>query len=150
MICVHTAPSQTVSNLTVDSLSPTSLRLSWLPPSPDEWNGIIARYTIEYTLLRQVQEGDDDDDDETPDLLLNFVTYSPTGRQQLNNDPDPRLTVLPLEEEVLEIDGLQEYFVYSFSVYYENSAGRSGSSDTVELNMPAAGNDQHLQYCHCP
>jgi hypothetical protein len=138
---VSVAPSELVRNVTVASLSPTSLRLRWLPPGPDEWNGIISRYTIQYTLLRQVQ-GDDDDDDDTPSLNLNmnFVTFAPPARQRLRNNPDPRLTVTPLVWEELEIDGLQEYFVYSFTIFYENSAGRSESSDVIEINMPPAGN----------
>lgn len=129
-----------VSNITVGSLSPTSLRLRWLPPNPDEWNGIISRYTIEYSLLRQVQD-DDDDDENMPsiDLRMNFVAYSPSSRQGLLNNPDPRLVVTPLVWEELEINGLQQHFVYSLSVYYENSAGRSENSDAVELNMPPAG-----------
>lgn len=137
-----------VNNVTVSSLSPTSLRLRWLPPNPDEWNGIISRYTIEYSLLRQVQ-GDDDDDENDPsaDLRMNFVTYAPSSRQRLLNNPDPRLTVTPLVWEELEIAGLQEYFVYSFTMYYENSAGRSDSSDDVELNMPSAGKSRTGNRC---
>lgn len=127
-----------VSNVTVASLSPTSLRLRWLPANLDEWNGIISRYTIEYSLLQQVQG--EDDDENGPDLRMNFVAYAPSSRRRLLNNPDPRLTVTPLVLEELEIDGLQENFVYSFTMYYENSAGRSDSSDVIEINMPIAGN----------
>lgn len=130
-----------VRNVTAASLSPTSVRLRWLPPHPDEWNGIISRYTIQYSLLRQVQGEDDDDDAPSVDLSMNFVTFAPSSRQRLLNNPDPRLTVIPLVWEELEISGLQEYFVYSFTMYYENSAGRSDNSDVIELNMPPAGNN---------
>ena len=128
-----------MSNFTVSSLSPSSVRLQWLPPNPDEWNGIISRYTIQYSRLRQVQ-GDDQDVDSPVDLSMNFITFAPRDRQRLRNNPDPRLTTLPLVWEELEISGLEEYFVHSFTIYYENSAGRSESSDVVELDMPPAGN----------
>ena len=128
-----------MNNVTVASLSPTSVRLRWLPPDQDEWNGAISRYTVQYSLLRQVQ-GEDDDDAPPAELNLNSVAYAPSGRQRLLNNPDPRLTVTPLVWEELEISGLQEYFVYSFTMYYENSAGRSDSSDVIDINMPSAGN----------
>jgi len=51
-----------VNNVTVEAVSPASLRVRWLPPSQDDWNGIISRYTIEYSLLRQVPDISDDDD----------------------------------------------------------------------------------------
>ena len=147
LLLVVPAPRQPVSNITVESLSPTSLRLRWLPANPDAWNGIISRYTIEYSLLGQVrEEGDDGDDEEgsIPSELLrmNFVTFAPSNRQRLSNNPDPRVAAVapPLLWEELEISGLEEYFVYSFTIFYENSAGRSDSSNSVQLNLPPAGN----------
>ena len=136
------------------SLSPTSLRLRWLPPSQDEWNGVISRYTIEYSLLRQVQEddgdGDEEDEEDLPnDLFTTFVAYAPSIGQPLSNNPDPRLATPPLVWEEREITGLQEYVVYSVSIYYENSAGRSESSDSVELNMPPAGMPQAVSAISC-
>ena len=130
----------------MDALSPTSLSLRWLPASQDEWNGIISRYTIEYRLLRQVVEDEDGDEEEEEDnglsdeFLMTFVTYAPSSGRPLLNNPDPRRArTFPLLWEEREIVGLQEYFVYSVSVYYENSAGRSESSGAVELSMPPAG-----------
>ena len=70
---------------------------------------------------------------------MTFVTYSPSSQQRLSNSPDPTLATTPLAQEELEIYGLQEYFVYSISIYYENSVGRSVNSDSVELDMPLAG-----------
>lgn len=134
-----------VVNVTAEALSPTSLRFRWLPPGKDEWNGDIIRYTIEYSLLRQVLE--DEDEEETDNLLMmTYVTYAPSSRQRLLNNPDPRLATEPLVWEELVIEGLQEYFVYSLSVYYENSAGRSDRSDPVELNMPPAGNNYNTSF----
>ena len=100
------------------------------------------RYTIQYSLIRPVQEDDDDDDDEgglSRDYSMTFVTYSPSSRQHLSNSPNPTLATSPLVQEQLEIGGLQEYFVYSISIYYENSAGRSAGSNPVQVNMPPAG-----------
>ena len=135
------APTQTVHNVTTEALSPTSLRVRWYPPNQDEWNGIITRYTIEYSLIRPVEEDDDDDNEGglLPDYFMTFITYAPSSRQRLRNSPDPTVANTPLAQEELEIDGLQEYFVYSVSIYYENPAGRSVSSDSVFINMPPAG-----------
>ena len=131
------APTSPVANLTAEELSPTAVRLRWLPPSQDEWNGIITRYTIEYELLRPV--GDDDDDEMDPTPIMTFTSYVPSSHQSLNNNLDPTLAISPLVWEELQINGLQEYYVYTFSIYYENSAGRSVSSFDVELDMPPAG-----------
>ena len=112
-----------------------------MPPHPDYWNGIISRYTIEYTLLRPANsEGDDDDDEENQSnfMTMKYITYAPSSRQHLQNNPNPTLAVSPLAWEELEIAGLLEYFVYSFSIFYENEAGRSSSSFSMELETPSA------------
>ena len=132
-----TAPSSPVVNLTAEVLSATSMRLHWLPPSQDEWNGIITRYVIEYRLVRPVSV--ESEEYQTTSPLRTFVTFAPSSRQSLNNNPDPTLASLPLAWEQLEIESLEEYFIYEFSVYFENSAGRSDSGQDVELSMPVAG-----------
>lgn len=135
------APAQGVINVTVESLSPTSLRLRWLPPSQNEWNGIISRYTIHYSLLGQVKEHDDDDELEglLTEPLMTFVAYAPVNFELLNNNPDPRLATSPLVWEERVINGLEEYYVYSASIYFENSAGRSPTSESVQFSMPSDG-----------
>ena len=57
----------------------------------------------------------------------------------LANNPDPRLVSLPLQEESLQLEGLEENYVYRFTVYFENSAGRSGASNPVLIEMPLSG-----------
>ena len=138
------APSQPVQNVTAEPTSPTSLRVRWFPSDLDDWNGIITRYTIEYSLIRPVpadSDGDGDDDDEgpSPDRFMMFIAFAPTERQRLSNNPDPRLATTPLVWEEQELVGLQEYFIYSVSIYYENEAGRSASSEPVSVNMPPGG-----------
>ncbi len=128
-----------MENLTAEALSPTAMRIRWLPPNQDEWNGIITRYTIEYGLIGPVSEDEDEDDTMSGAPVMTFVTYAPTTRRALTNNPDPRLANSPLSPEEVEIDGLQENYVYTFSIYYENSAGRGVNGDSVELNMPPAG-----------
>ena len=54
---VHTAPSASaVEQVTVEVVSSTSVNVSWLPTSRDNWNGIITRYTVEYKLTRSVSD----------------------------------------------------------------------------------------------
>ena len=128
-----TAPvsTSTVSNITTEILSPTSVRIQWLPSNQDTWNGIITRYTIQYSLLRQVATSQ-----QTSFSELN-ITYLPSS--QLRNNPDPTLAISPLLQEEVVIEGLQPYFEYSFFVFYENSDGQSGSSDIVEFSLPYSG-----------
>ena len=136
------APTSGVDNITAGAITPTSMRLRWLPPNQDEWNGVIHRYTIEYGILGPVQTDDDEDGPNsglprTP--IMTFITFSPSSRQSLNNNPNPTLATSPLVWEELEIYGLEEYFEYEFSIFYENSAGRSDSSYRIGLDMPPAG-----------
>ncbi len=145
----YTAPARAIENITVIALSPTSALVRWLPAYSDHWNGIIRRYTIEYTLVRPAISHDDDDDDDDDDvgsednsdnvMMMSYIAYAPTSQQPLQNNPNPILADSPLVWEELEIDGLSENFVYSFSIFYENSAGISRSSSVVELETPSAG-----------
>ena len=125
-------------NVTVEVLSPTSARLHWFPESRDTWNGIITHYTIQYSRLRQVLSNE-----QATDLFMAHVTTIPSD--QLRNNPNPTLAASPLMWEEVEVDGLNAYFIYSFSVYSENSAGRSASSDIVEISLPYSG----LKSCNC-
>ncbi len=112
------------------------MRIRWLPSSLDSWNGIITRYTIQYSLLRQVSSA-------TTDILMTLT--SDVYSSNLVNNPDPILATSPLMWEELDIEGLKAYFIYSFSIYYENSAGQSASSNSVELGLPITG---ILDYCY--
>ena len=42
----QTAPSSAAQNTSVDSITATSIHLSWEPPEDDQKNGIIWRYVI--------------------------------------------------------------------------------------------------------
>lgn len=135
-----------MSNVTAEVLSPTSVRVLWLPPSVDAWNGVITRYTVQYSILRRVSA-----QEELPeDLSATLVTH--LAPSQLRNNPNPTMASSSLAWEEMELDGLQAYFVYSFTVSYENSAGQSASSDTVELSLPYSGElkdellQQHLTF----
>jgi len=146
---IFVAPTASVKNLTVVALSPTAVLVSWLPPDPNYWNGIVGKYTIEYTLLRLASSDseDDDDDENQPNIVpMRYIAYSPTRQQPLLNNPDPTIAVFPLVKEQLEIDGLLEHFTYSFSIFYENEAGRSNSSSVVEVETPSTGRYRSMVY----
>ena len=108
------------------------MRLQWLPESHDGWNGIITNYTIEYSILHQVSANEQSDG-----FVMTFAIN--IAKDQLRNNPDPILATSPMKWEKVDINGLKPYFVYSFSVYYENSAGLSPKSSTIETSLPYAG-----------
>ena len=125
----HKAPSATVEQVTVDVVSSTSVNVSWLPSSQNNWNGVITRYTVEYELIRPVS---DMIGFEGSGIALAMSVSIPTLGQPLTNTPDPRRVSLPLKRESVLIGGLHEFSVYSFSIYYENSLGSSDSSSPLE------------------
>ena len=108
------------------------MRLQWLPESHDGWNGIITNYTIEYSILHQVSANE-----QSVGFVMTFAIN--IAKDQLRNNPDPILATSPMKWEKVDINGLKPYFVYSFSVYYENSAGLSPKSSTIETSLPYAG-----------
>ena len=63
----------------------------------------------------------------------------PALGQPLANSPNPTLVTLPLKRESVLISGLHEFSVYQFTIYYENSVGRSDSSSPLEQATSAAG-----------
>ena len=121
--------------MTVTVDSPSSVSLSWLPIPPSRWNGILSSYIIQYQRQGQAESLD------TP--ASEYVTLSASipslPEHPLSNNPDPRLATLPLNEEMLLLQGLEENFVYEFTVYCENSAGRSETSDPISIVMPPSG-----------
>ena len=124
-------PRSSVRNVTTQISSPTSARLRWLPGDVETWNGVITRYTVQYSLLHQVSSAD---------LVIDEqARTSHLAASQFRNDPNPILATSPLEWEEIEIDGLRPYFVYSVSVFYENSAGQSANSSHLEFSLPYSG-----------
>ena len=124
-------PRSSVRNVTTQISSPTSARLRWLPGDVETWNGVITRYTVQYSLLHQVSSAD---------LVIDEqARTSHLAASQFRNDPSPILAASPLEWEEIVIDGLRPYFVYSVSVFYENSAGQSANSSRLEFSLPYSG-----------
>ena len=135
---LHIAPSAgSVEQVTVDVLSSTSVNVSWFPTSQDNWNGVITHYTVEYRLIRSVSDMSD-----VPGSGITPTMYAsiPSLGQPLANNPNPTLVTSPLKRESVLITGLHEFSVYQFSIYYENSVGRSDISSPLEQATAAAGN----------
>ena len=115
--------------------SSTSVTLSWLPINPSDWNGILTAYVVQYQ--RQGPAGSLNTPVESYVTLTASIPSLP--EHPLSNSPDPRIVTAPLNEELLRIQGLEENYVYAFTVYCENSAGRSDSSDPLTITMPSSG-----------
>ena len=128
-------PGATVSNFTVEVISATSVELSWLPPDPHLWNGVITNYTVTYQLLGPVGI--------TPTSITDAVSTMsiavPMQGDQLANNANPMLVAWPLQRETAIVDDLQEYSVYTFSAFIVNSAGRSQTSQIIIQELPGAG-----------
>ena len=130
---VHsTAPGAPVNNFTVDVISATSVELSWLPPDPQLWNGVITNYTVIYKLLGPVGMP-------PAETITTMIKAFPTHRNPLANNLDPILASLPLRQEIVVLDDLQEYHIYEFSVFIANAAGRSEMSMAIIQGLPGAG-----------
>ena len=133
LLLLHVAPSTgAVEQVNISVVSSTSVNVSWLPTSQDNWNGIITHHTVEYKLIRSV--GDNSG------VASPMYASIPAVGQPLANNPNPTHVTLPLKRESVLISGLQEYSVYQFTIYYENSVGRSDSSSPLEQTTTAAGN----------
>lgn len=110
----------------------------------DKWNGIITSYTVDYELLHAVGEQAENS------VLAPYSILSvsiPQPGFPLANNPDPTRISLPLQTEMVLLEDLQEYYVYQFTVYLQNSAGRSESSQSVTQQLPGAGILLYLLYC---
>ena len=90
-----------------------------------------------YDLLEMVDEYEDDDPLEPYSTQMISI---PLPGMSLINNPDPRRVMLPLQCESATIYALEEFFVYQFKVYLENTVGQSDASNSVTVEMPASGN----------
>lgn len=115
------------------TVTATSVTLAWYPPNPDEWNGLIVQYTVEYELIKSVGGHPNS----TLNPLLTHVI--PSFGQPLTNIDDPTRVRLPLRMEMARIDELEEYHVYRFWTYFETSEGRSSDSDFIEIETSSKG-----------
>ena len=122
--------------MTIQIDSPTSIRISWLPISPSGWNGILTSYIVQYE--RQGPAGALNTPVES--YVTSTASIPSLPEHPLANSPDPRLATLPLTQESLLLQGLEENYVYEFTVYCVNSAGNSEMSNPVAITMPSSGN----------
>ena len=131
------APTGIVTSLFVEVKSPSSVRLYWTPPDIQFWNGIITGYTVVYENHGSLEGENEGSSGLTP--FMSQTIFIPQSEQQLVNSRDPRLVSLPLRPESAFIDELEEYHLYSFAVYQENSEGVSLLSESVTQEMPEDG-----------
>ena len=113
--------------------SATRVQLSWLPPDPQLWNGVITNYTVVYELLGPVGMTSDNS---SHTVMTKTI---PTQDSPLANNADPRDVSFPLHWERVAIEGLYEHHVYKFSVFIANAVGRSGMTMTIIQGLPGAG-----------
>lgn len=135
LLCFLTAPGSSVQNFTVSIQSPSSVAVSWLPPPPTTWNGILTNYTVHYELLGSVVPSSSNESTSGGDNQKAI----PLEQELFNNYPDPHAVVLPLKKEMVVIDDLHEFHVYEFNVIMANSAGQSDVSITIIQELPGAG-----------
>ena len=135
MVYSNAAPVGIVTNVSVQIESPTSVRISWLPINPSGWNGILTSYIVQYE--RQGPAGTLNTSVES--YVRSTASIPSLPEHPLANSPDPRLATLPLTQESLLLQGLEENYVYEFTIYCVNSAGSSEMNNPVVLTMPSLG-----------
>ena len=118
-----------MKDISIEVVSPTSVRVSWKPPNKKEWKGKINTYKITTTRLGPNQEIV-----KRAEPLNNFITVSPQA-----NNPDPSLAMEPLQTEQYLIEGLEENYEYTFSISIINGGGSGLPSTPMSQVMPQAG-----------
>ena len=118
-----------MKNISLEILSPRSIRVSWKPPNKREWKGKINFYKITVVCL-----GPNEGITRRCELKDNNITVLPQA-----NNPDPSLAMEPIQSEQYLIKGLEENYEYTFSIRIIN-AGRGGLPSTpISQIMPQAG-----------
>ncbi len=130
-----------VGNIVEVNVTSTSATIKWIPSSPESWNGRLLQYVIEYQLVKSV---DQVGSPEVVEPLLELTVPSPG--QELANERDPTIVDYPLLPEVAVVDSLEEYHIYSVSIYTENSAGRSPSTMPIMIETMPSG--MPTTYCN--
>ena len=117
------APSDTPQNVTTVALSPTSIRVTFVPPPGINQNGIITSYNISYT-------------GETFETDTQFVTVN------ITNPIYPNDTLVSFN-----LIGLQEYNNYTINVSAINGEGSSEFTDGVIQITDEAGKSVGNLFC---
>ena len=133
-----TVPTASPTNLTLIDVTATSATVGWYPPDPSSWNGLLTHYIINYQLIRSREETMGS----STNPQLSFVI--PSFGQPLVNELDPTRIDSSLLMERARVNGLEEYYVYQFSVYYETTVGRSPSSTSLLLETLPAGSSHTI------
>ena len=118
-----------MKDISLEVVSPISVRISWKPPSKKEWKGKINTYKITATRL-----GPNQGIQKRAEPLNNIVTVVPQA-----NNPDPSLAMEPLQPEYFLIEGLEENYEYTFSINIINDGGNGLPSTPISQIMPQAG-----------
>ena len=117
-----------MKNIYITVLISNTINVSWQPPKRRDWNGRIDFYKLILT------RHDDVDLQKRAEPTSREVLVKPTS-----NHPDPSLAKEPLQLESSLIEGLEENFVYSFTIVIYNAAGNSIVSEPTTQKMPQAG-----------
>ena len=123
------APTVAVKNISIEVVSPTSVRISWKPPNKKEWKGKINTYKITVVCL-----GLNEGITSRCELQNNNIAVIPQA-----NNPDPSLAMEPLHSEQYLIEGLEENYEYTFSISIINGGGSGLPSTPMSQVMPQAG-----------
>ena len=118
-----------MKDISLEVLSPTSVKVSWKPPNKKEWKGKIDSYEITVVCL-----GLNEGIIRKCELQNNNIAVSPQA-----NNPDPSLAMQPLHSEQHLIEGLEENYYYNFSISIINDGGSGLPSTPISQLMPQAG-----------
>ena len=125
-------PTASPTNVTQVNVTATSVTIGWYPSNPNSWNGLLTHYVIDYQLIRSREESASSSD---PALTI----IIPSLGQPLVNENDPTRVNSSLLMETANINSLEEFYVYQFSIYYETSVGRSPSSSSLLVKTLPTG-----------
>lgn len=130
-------PSESLQNLSVSILSPSSVQLSWILPPRESWNGVITNYTVITHSLgpNNMSSAMDDIESQLTNSTSSERIFSIKDNRWSNN-PDPRFYFREVATEEIIVENLNEYFTYCFSMYMSNSAGNSNRVESSTVQLP--------------
>ena len=118
-----------MKNISLEVVSPKSVRVSWKPPNKREWKGKINAYKITVVCL-----GPNEGITSSCELQDSNIAVLPQA-----NNPDPSLAMEPLQPEQYLIKGLEENYEFTFSINIINAGGSGLPSTPISQIMPQAG-----------